>query len=41
MSDNIREIKDEINLDLLSVYCGEFAENMQYSDPVSPALLIY
>ena len=32
MSDSISEIKDEINLDLLSEYCGEFAENMQYSD---------
>tara|TARA_B100001057_G_C22756754_1_gene914128 strand:- start:1048 stop:1269 length:222 start_codon:yes stop_codon:yes gene_type:complete len=32
MSDNISEIKDEIDLDLLSEYCGEFAEKMQYSD---------
>lgn len=26
MSDNISEIKDEIDLDLLSEYCGEFAD---------------
>jgi len=32
MSDNISEIKDEIDLDLLSEYCGEFAEKIQYSD---------
>jgi|TARA_B110000438_G_scaffold302675_1_gene361128 hypothetical protein len=32
MSDAINEIKENIDLDSLSQYCGEFAEEMQYSD---------
>ena len=32
MSELISEIKENIDLDNLGQYCGEFAEEMQYSD---------
>ena len=32
MSNVISEIKEDIDLDSLGQYCGEFAEEMQYSN---------